>query len=61
MASKATFSSASSGLVDLIARARPSVGLALAWVAYSLFCATIAGCLIGPVLLALHEFGISLG
>jgi hypothetical protein len=47
--------------VDPIARARPSVGLALGWVAYGLLYATVAGCFIGPVLLALSVFGLQPG
>ena len=49
------------GSIDPTARVRPSVGLALGWVAYGLLYATVAGCFIGPVLLALSVFGLQPG
>ena len=47
--------------IEPIARVRPSAGLALGWVAYGLFYAVVAGCLIGPVLLASHLLAVQLG
>ncbi len=58
MAMNVTAGSANFGFIDVIARVRPNVALALAWVAYGLFYATVAVCFIGPVWLTFHISGV---
>ena len=61
MATNVIAVSANFGSGDPISGLRPRIGLALGWVAYGLFHATVAACFIAPVLLVVHLFGVRLG